>query len=288
MGKIKVVSFTFVALVTFAANSVICRLALGGGSIDAASYTMIRLLAGVIALLILVKLGKKGKPHAKKGSWLGGITLFLYACTLSYAYISLDTATGALILFGAVQLSILLFSYFRGDKFHLLEWLGIIIAFVGFVYLVFPLMSQPSMIGAVLMVVSGASWGMYTLVGQGSKRPLIDTCYNFVRTIPFVLILCLLTYDQLEFTNQGVLLAILSGAITSGVGYAIWYLVLPSLATTQAAVLQLTVPIIAALGGVIFVSEPITLRLFISSVFVLGGIALVIFAKTGFLAKRES
>ena len=277
---IKVVSLTFIALAAFAANSVICRFALGAQAIDAASFTIIRLLSGACVLLLLAHAGKTHKKLIYKGSWLGGMTLFIYACTFSYAYITLDTATGALILFAAVQLSIMFISSFQGEKFSRYEWLGITVSFLGFSYLVWPLVSQPSFSGAILMIISGAAWGVYTLIGRGSKQPLTDTCYNFLRSLPFVLILFLFTYSQFEWSSTGVLLAILSGAITSGVGYAIWYLVLPSLAATQAAVLQLTVPIIAAIGGVIFVSEAMTLRLMLSSCLVLGGIAIVIFSKS--------
>ncbi|GHE96971.1 DMT family transporter [Thalassotalea profundi] len=277
-STLKIACLTTIALCTFAANSVLCRLALESQLIDPASYTSIRLMSGAIALLILVYMGA-GNLNTKKGSWSGGVTLFIYACTLSYGYISLDTATGALILFGAVQLTIMCVSIVKGEKIFVGEWLGIIIAFCGFVYLVYPLMSQPSFIGAILMAISGITWGLYTLIGKGSDRPLVDTCYNFVRTLPFVVVLFLFTFEQIEVTNQGILLAIISGVVTSGIGYAIWYQVLPYLATTQAAVLQLTVPVIAAIGGVFIVAESLTIRLILSSILVLGGIGLVIFAK---------
>ena len=275
----KIALLTFIALCAFSANSIICRLALGGQSIDATSFTFIRLFSGAVILLFLVLMTNKGKKLTSKGTWAGGITLFIYAAAFSFAYITLDTATGALILFGAVQLSMLLISYVRGSRFYLAEWLGIVVSFAGFSYLVWPLVALPSFTGALLMSVSGISWGVYTLIGRSSKQPLVDTCFNFVRSLPFVFILLVFTYQQLDWSNTGIILAIVSGAVTSGIGYAVWYFVLPSLAPTQAAVLQLTVPIIAALGGVVFVSEPITLRLIAASLFVLGGIALVIFAK---------
>ena len=200
LSILKITFLTVIALCTFAANSVICRLALESGLIDPSSYTSIRLLSGTFALMILVRLGSSTESMDKKGSWSGGLTLFIYACTLSYAYISLDTATGALILFGAVQLTIMFISIIKGEKISALEWLGITIAFCGFVYLVWPLMSEPSFKGAILMVISGITWGLYTLIGKGSRRPLIDTCYNFVRTIPFVILLFLLTF----FENLGI------------------------------------------------------------------------------------
>jgi drug/metabolite transporter (DMT)-like permease len=229
--------------------------------------------------MLLVQFNKRRAETLSKGSWLGGVTLFVYAITFSYAYITLDTATGALILFGAVQLSILLIAYFRGQKFGILKWSGIAIAFSGVINLVWPLLSKPSIFGAILMFTAGVAWGIYTLIGRESSNPLADTGYNFLRTLPFVSLLCLFTFSHFQLSTHGVLFAIVSGALTSGIGYAIWYLVLPHLTTTQAGALQLTIPIIAAIGGVVFVAEPMTLRLVLSSCLVLGGIGLVIFGK---------
>jgi len=205
--------------------------------------------------------------------------LFLYAITFSYAYISLDTGTGALILFGSVQITMILLSLISGTRLHFTEWAGVTIAFTGFVYLILPGITTPSIIGFLLMTVSGIAWGIYTLKGRGSKSPLMDTAYNFFRTIPLVILLAITTINNANYSSEGILLALLSGGITSGIGYTIWYIALDGLSSTQAAVLQLLVPVIAAFGGVIFVSEAITFRLTISTIMVLGGILMVVLGK---------
>jgi drug/metabolite transporter (DMT)-like permease len=276
---IKTVLFTGLALIAFAANSVLCRLALGEETIDASSFTAIRLLAGIIVLQVIISLDSNKKELLAKGSWLASFMLFLYAITFSFAYISLDTGTGALILFGAVQISMLLLSLISGTRLHFTEWIGLITAFAGFVYLVLPGVTAPSTIGFLLMTIAGIAWGVYSLKGRDSKKPLMDTAYNFLRTIPFVIVLVLVTYKNAFYSPEGLLLAIISGAITSGLGYTIWYIALGGLSATQASVFQLLVPVIAAFGGVLFVSEAITLRLTISAVMILGGILLVVSGK---------
>jgi drug/metabolite transporter (DMT)-like permease len=278
---LKVSLLTSLALIAFAANSVLCRLALSHGAIDASSFTGVRLLSGAIALFFILSIKGNNKGVASKGSWSASFMLFLYAITFSYAYLSVDTGTGALILFGAVQITIILLTLFSGTRLHIHEWAGVTIAFVGFVYLMLPSITTPSINGFILMSIAGISWGIYTLKGRGSQNPLMDTTYNFLRTIPFVILLAVLTIQSVSYSSEGVVLAILSGAITSGLGYTIWYMVLGNLSSTKAAVIQLSVPVIAAVGGVIFVSETITLRLIISAVIVLGGILLVLLGKNG-------
>lgn len=271
--------YTSLALIAFAANSVLCRLALGNSSIDAASFTVIRLLSGAVVLFVILSIQRKKQDVLSKGSWMASFTLFLYAITFSYAYLSVDTGTGALILFGSVQITMIILSIIRGTRLHLAEWFGVVIAITGFIYFILPNVSTPSMNGFILMTISGISWGVYTLIGRRSKNPLTDTTYNFVRTIPFVVLLAVFTLDNMSYSNDGVILALLSGGITSGVGYTIWYIALNDLSSTQASVIQLSVPIIAAIGGVIFVSELITFRLIISAIIVLGGILMVVLGK---------
>ena len=285
----RTILFTVLALVAFAANSILCRLALGTESIDAAGFTIIRLLAGAATLMVILQLrayldsrhsavNEQGLTSevSSKGSWFSGLMLFVYAATFSFAYVSMDTGTGALILFGAVQLTMILLSLFRGERLLLVEWIGMLAAFAGFVYLVLPQLGTPSFIGFVLMSVSGVAWGFYTLAGRGSTQPLNDTGYNFLRAIPFVIVLLVVSIQQLALTTEGVIWAVLSGSLASGVGYSIWYSALRGLSSTQAAVLQLLVPVIAAIGGVLFMSEVITMRLFVSGGMILGGIALVV------------
>ena len=282
---IKIIASTVFALFAFAANSVFCRLALGDEAIDATSFTSVRLFSGIIILFILMQFTSHvSKPQSSlkanaKGSWLAAIMLFTYAVTFSFGYISLDTGTGALILFGAVQITMILFNVISGSRLHYSEWLGLTCAFIGFVYLILPSITTPSLTGFILMSVSGMAWAFYTLLGRKSKHALSDTAFNFLRTSPFILILVLLSFNNLHISSNGFLLAVLSGAIASGIGYFVWYIALSGLSVTQAAVLQLFVPIIAALGGVIFTSESITLRLIESSILVLGGILLVILGR---------
>lgn len=279
---LKTVTLTTLALIAFAANSILCRLALGTGAIDAAGFTAIRLVSGAFVLLLILLFSRGGnKPTENtagsgRGSLFATVMLFIYASTFSFAYITMDTGTGALILFGAVQLTMITASLIRGHRLSLPEWFGVALAFAGFVYLVLPGLSTPSLFGFVLMAFSGVAWGLYTLLGKGSADPLGDTAYNFIRTIPLVLVMLLVFMSHLDLSVQGVLLAVLSGAIASGVGYTIWYSVLKYLTATQAGVLQLSVPVIATIGGVIWMQEAVTLTLFISGSMILGGIFLVI------------
>ena len=279
---------TALAIIAFAANSVLSRLALAEEAIDAASFTAIRLIAGALVLFAIVsfnsflirkqtKVPKDSVNNA--GSWFASLMLFVYALTFSYAYITVDTGTGALILFGSVQLTMIILSLVSGTRLHLAEWVGIVTAFMGLIYLVLPDVSSPSFNGLLLMTISGVAWGIYTLKGRDSQNPIMDTAYNFIRTIPLVLLLILLTIESRNFSNEGIILAIIAGGLTSGIGYSIWYIALKGLTSTQAAVIQLSVPIIAAIGGVVFVSEPITNRLIVSSVVVLGGIMIVVLGK---------
>ena len=284
---LKTIILTGLALIAFAANSVLCRLALGNNAIDASSFTIIRLLSGTIILLIIIALTRNDNAVSTKGSWTASFMLFVYAITFSFAYISLDTATGALILFGSVQITMILISLFSGTRLHFTEWIGVAIAFTGFVYLILPGVSTPSITGLFLMTLAGVAWGIYTLKGRNSKNPLMDTAYNFLRTTPLVILLTIIAINNANYSSEGILLALLSGSITSGVGYTIWYIALGGLSSTQAAVLQLSVPVIAAFGGVIFVSELITFRLSVSASMVLGGILIVVLGRY-YLSQRKT
>lgn len=278
----KTITTTLLALLAFAANSVLCRLALGEGIIDAASFTNFRLLSGSIMLIIILVITNKTKQTnttTAKGSWLSASMLFLYALCFSYAYVSLDTATGALILFGAVQITMILITLYTGTKLHYSEWLGMLVAFFGFIYLILPDINSPSVYGFVLMTLSGIGWGAYSILGKKCADPLSDTAFNFIRTTPIVIILLVLNANYMQISGLGLLYAVISGALTSGIGYAIWYIALRGLSTTQAAVVQLSVPAIAAIGGILFVNEAITLRLSTSALLILGGILIVILGR---------
>jgi len=283
---IKTCLLTGLALIAFAANSVLCRYALEHDAIDAASFTSLRLLSGALVLALMISVHRQPAHSRSKGSWLAGFMLFSYACAFSFAYLLLGAAMGALILFGAVQVTMILVSVFTGNRLHITEWLGISLAFAGFIYLVFPGLTAPPLYGFVLMTLSGVAWAVYSLKGRQSSQALMDTAYNFLRTIPFVAILILLTYQNAHYSYQGIVLAIVSGAVTSAIGYVIWYSALTGLSATQAAVVQLLVPVITAIGGVLWLSETITLRLSVAGALILGGILLVILGRYYFVSMR--
>ncbi len=279
-GSLRVAGLTILALVAFAGNSVLCRLALADSSIDAASFTTVRLVSGAIALLIILSATSRGTRPASYGSWMSAAMLFLYAACFSFAYISLDTGIGALILFGMVQATMVAGALMAGDRPTVAEWIGWLLAIGGFVYLVSPGLTAPSPGGSALMAIAGIAWGIYSLRGRNESFALAGTTYNFVRSVPLVLIVSAFSLQDLHLTTNGVVLAILSGAITSGVGYAVWYTVLQSISSMQAAMVQLSVPVLAAAGGILLLSESISLRLIVSSLLILGGIFLAIFGKT--------
>lgn len=268
---------TALAMLAFAGNSLLCRLALRETAIDAASFTAVRLLAGACALWLLLQL--RQNRQAPAGSWAGAVALFTYAAAFSFAYLQLDTGVGALLLFGAVQLSMLLWGLLRGERLGLCASLGTALATAGLLALLLPGASAPPLLAALLMLVAGVAWGAYSLLGRGQGNPLAVTAGNFLRATPLALLLALAVLPQLNWDGPGLFYALLSGALTSGVGYAIWYSALPGLHASQAATVQLSVPILAALGGSLLLSEALPLRLLLSAVAVLGGIALVLSAR---------
>jgi drug/metabolite transporter (DMT)-like permease len=283
VSLIKTFIFTGFTLIAFAANSVLCRMALGEKTIDAYSFTVLRLLSGAIVLFVILKINHKKTRSPVKGSWFAGTMLFLYAVTFSIAYTTLDSGTGAIILFGSVQITMISLSIISGYRLHIIEWIGVLGAFTGFVYLVLPGATSPSVIGFSFMTIAGIAWGVYTLKGRDSVHPFMDTAHNFLRTIPFVMVLAILAIRNTHYTTEGILLALSSGSIASGLGYTIWYKALSGLSATQAAVVQLLVPVIVALGGVIFLNEEITLHLTLSAIMILGGILMVVWGQYYFV-----
>lgn len=265
---------TALAMLAFAGNSLLCRLALRETTIDAASFTAIRLLGGALSLWILLQLRHTRQPMA--GNWPGALALFLYAAAFSFAYLRLDAGLGALLLFGAVQLSMLLWGLLRGERLDSLATLGTLVASAGLLALLLPGTSAPPLSAALLMLLAGIAWGAYSLLGRGLGDALAVTAGNFLRATPLALLLALVLLPRLQWDGPGLFYALLSGALTSGVGYAIWYSALPGLRASQAATVQLSVPILAALGGSLLLAEALTLRLLLSAAAVLGGIALVL------------
>ncbi len=275
----KTFSYTLFALVAFAFNSILCRLALGAETIDAASFTLIRLVSGAAALIAISLFFDRKESKEKRGNWFSAFFLFTYAVCFSFAYINLTTGTGALILFGSVQATMIFVALLKGERPKILEWLGLIFALSGLIYLVFPGLSSPPILSSALMATAGIAWGFYTLRGKGSTNPLADTSGNFVRAVPMIVFVSLFFLSQIHLSSKGILLAILSGAITSGIGYSVWYAVLKSHTATRAAILQLAVPALAGFGGVIFLAEVVSLRLVSASVLILGGISLAILGR---------
>lgn len=274
----RIVLLTVLALLAFAGNSLLCRAALAHAHIDAASFTAVRLLSGTGMLWILVSV--RAGAQRGSGNWISALALFGYAAGFSYSYLYLTAAAGALILFGVVQITMIGYGLWSGERLRMPQIVGLILACGGLVGLLSPGLSAPPMAGASLMLAAGVGWGVYSLLGKGAGDPLLITTGNFARTVPMVAILSLLALDQVSWDVAGVGYAFLSGAFTSGVGYAIWYAALPALRSTTAATVQLSVPAIAAIGGVLFLEEPLTLRLLAASVAIIGGIALVILTGT--------
>jgi drug/metabolite transporter (DMT)-like permease len=277
MSRKKIFLLTLLAMIAFAGNSLLCRFALKHTNIDATSFTSIRLIAGAVALWLIVRI-RDGKNDAA-GNWFSAFALFVYAAAFSFSYVNLSAAAGALLLFGAVQATMISYGLWTGERFSLRQMAGLIIACSGLVGLLLPGLSAPPMIGSVLMIVAGIAWGIYSLRGKGSGDATRVTAGNFWRAALFAILLSAIMLPRATFDSAGVWAAVLSGALTSGVGYAVWYTALRGLQATSAATVQLSVPVIAAIGGIIFLDEPITLRLFVSSVAILGGVALVILEK---------
>jgi drug/metabolite transporter (DMT)-like permease len=270
----RVFLLTLIAMVAFAGNSLLCRAALKQTSIDAASFTFVRIASGALALWLIVRI-RGGSPQ-KAGSWVSAAALFAYAAGFSFAYINLPAGTGALLLFGAVQATMILWALRRGEQMDLRQRLGLALAVAGLVTLVFPGLSAPPLVGSVLMIVAGIAWGVYSLRGKNAGDPAAATAGNFLRAVPMAAVLILVFLPWARVDRAGVGYAMMSGAIASGVGYAIWYTALPGLRGASAASVQLVVPVFAALGGILFLGEKITLRFFFASVAVLGGIGLVV------------
>jgi drug/metabolite transporter (DMT)-like permease len=274
MPRPRVFTLTLLAMLAFAANSLLCRVALKDGGIDAASFTLVRIVSGALALWLIVRV--RDGTALLGGSWASALALFVYAAAFSFAYLSLTAATGALLLFGAVQTTMIGAGLLRGERLRARQSLGLVCAVAGLVGLLLPGLSAPPWQGAGLMLAAGAAWGAYSLRAKGSGDALRATAGNFLRAVVFAVALSLAMRSRLSLDGAGVAFAIASGVLASGAGYALWYTVLAELKVTSAATVQLCVPVIAAIGGVVLLGEPLSLRLALASVATLGGIALVV------------
>jgi drug/metabolite transporter (DMT)-like permease len=282
---------TFLSVTAFAANAVICRWALDHNLIDPVSFTSLRLGSAALSLFAVMTLmhwsnrrrqTTIAQPTSKTnhGSWYAAVVLFLYALTFSYGYVAISTATGALVLAAVVQFTMIGYALRKGDKLHLAEWIGAAVALVGLLYLVYPKLTTPSWWGLVMVMASAFTWALYTLNGQKSLKALSDTAFNFYRTLPMIAVASVLSLlfigDQVFMTSKGFWLAVISGGVTTGLGYILWYTALPRLSASLASATQLLVPLIAAFGATWLIDEPITLRFMIAAALMLGGLGLVL------------
>lgn len=269
----KAAACTIAAMLAFAGNSLLCRLALRDDTIDPGSFTALRLVSGALALLLIVYLRGRRPDLRVHGNPYSALMLFVYAAAFSYAYVSLSAASGALILFGFVQASMIAVALWRGERPRWFEWAGWLLAATGLLWLLLPGADAPATGGALLMAAAGIAWGIYSLRGAGARKPVESTLANFVFSLPMLLLLAPFLAGA-HWTSTGVWLAIASGALTSGLGYVLWYVALRHLRSIQAALVQLSVPAIAAAGGVLLLREPLSARLVLAGGLILGGILL--------------
>ena len=300
MSFMRLFLFTTLAMIAFASNSLLCRAALKETGIDAATFTFVRIFSGAVALWLILQIRRKlivdrtasplveSSPGSslvtrhsslQDGNWISALALFVYAAAFSFAYNTLAAGTGALLLFGAVQATMILWGFRKGERLHVIQLVGLLVAVGGLVVLVFPGLSAPPLIGSMLMLSAGIAWGIYSLRGKTAGDAIAATAGNFLRAVPFAALVSVILWPKMQLDSLGVTYAVISGAITSGLGYVIWYAALADLKSASAATVQLSVPVLAATGGILLLGEPITLRYMIASVAVLGGIFLVVIEK---------
>jgi drug/metabolite transporter (DMT)-like permease len=277
MSTLRIAALTTLAMLAFAGNSILCRIALKETGIDAASFTSIRLASGAAVLWAITMF--LGRDRQGSGNWLSALALFAYAAGFSFAYISLTAATGALMLFGAVQVTMIGYGLWAGERLQKQQLFGFALAFGGLIGLLLPGLSAPPLLGSALMLIAGMAWGVYSIRGKGAGDATRVTAGNFLRASLLAALLSALMFSDFKADSAGLGYAVASGAITSGLGYAVWYSVVPALKAANAATVQLSVPVIAALGGIALLGESITLRFALATLAILGGIALVILSK---------
>ena len=288
MAPIRVFFLTLIAVCSFASNSLLCRFALRQTRIDAATFTFVRIFSGAVVLFLVTSIRHRVSVSQivtrlflkESGTWLSAVSLILYTAAFTFAYNTLSAGTGALLLFGTVQATMILWGVSQGEKLHRRQLFGLALAFTGLVVLLFPGLAAPPVRGAILMIGAGVAWGVYSLRGKHEKNPVNATAGNFLCALPFAVVLCLVTLSSLRFDRAGITCAVVSGAITSGLAYIFWYKAVSALRAASAATVQLAVPVLTATGGILFLGEPITLRYVVASAAILGGIALVVLEAT--------
>jgi drug/metabolite transporter (DMT)-like permease len=296
MKSSRIFILTFAAMIAFASNSLLCRLALKQTGIDPASFTLIRILSGAVALCLIMTIkirlivDRTPSPQTDSfshsslrrttsfvaGNWLSAFALFAYAAAFSFAYLELSAGTGALLLFGAVQATMILWGLHKGERLDAIQIIGFLVAMAGLVVLTFPGLTAPPLLSSILMVGAGVAWGVYSLRGKAGHDPVDATAGNFLRAVPFAAAVSIILLSRARLDHAGIFYAVVSGAVTSGLGYVIWYSALSGLKATSAATVQLSVPVLAAAGGILLLGEPITLRYVLATLAVLGGISLVV------------
>lgn len=274
------------AMIAFAGNSLLCRSALRQTSIDAASFTFVRILSGAVLLGVVMKL--RGTSRGQKGDWLSAFSLFIYAAAFSFAYRNLAAGTGALLLFGAVQATMLLWGLHKGERLRAQQIVGLAVAVIGLVVLLRPGLAAPSPLGSILMLGAGFAWAIYSLRGKGAEEPLSATAGNFLRAVPIALASSVIFLPVMHLDSSGIAYAVISGTITSGLGYVIWYSALPELKATSAATVQLSVPVLTATGGMMFLGEPVTVRFLLAAAAILGGVAAVLLSTAAARSKGQT
>ncbi len=271
-GSRRLFVLVVLAMIAFAANSLLCRLALRGGGIDAASFTTIRIASGALVLWVIARM--RDGTMTSAGSWSSAAALFGYAAAFSFAYVELPAAVGALILFCAVQVTMIGTGLVRGERLRLSEWLGLALAVGGLLMLTAPGLTAPDLVGSMQMVVAGVTWGIYSLRGQRAGSPVAENAGNFLKALPLALIFVAVAPPDLFVTPRGLLLAVVAGSITSGLAYAAWYAALPRLTAWRASIVQLSVPVATALAATVLLDERLTLRLIAAGVAIIGGVLL--------------
>lgn len=274
LNSVRLAAYTTLTMIAFAANSLLCRMALKETSIDPASFTTVRLLSGAVMLWLLMLW--QNQPPLKHGTWRSALALFIYAVALSFAYRTINTGAGALMLFGAVQITMILAGFIAGERMSALQTIGFASAMAGLVILVSPGVEAPSVLDSILMLGSGVAWGIYSLFGRGLSNPVAATAGNFLRVVPMALVLSIFALPWLQLDARGVLYAMLSGALTSALGYVLWYRVLQHMRAMTASTIQLSAPVLAALGGIVLLGEALTRDLMVASLLIFGGILLVL------------
>jgi drug/metabolite transporter (DMT)-like permease len=279
MNRLRIILITFLSLLAFAANSLITRFALEETSIDEASFILLRLVSGALFLWLYLLFKNNSKAY-KAGTWLAALALFIYAVSFTYGYGLIAAGTGALLLFGSVQITMTFAGYRKGERLNIIQLIGFFLALCGLVILMLPGITAPSFVGAFLMCISGVAWSVYTLQGRDASNPGDTTTGNFIKASPMAILLWLsvylTTHDTINLATDGIFYALLSGIVTSAIGYIIWYSVLPELKATQAAIVQLSVPLLVTVAGAILLNESISLRVILACVTILSGTILVL------------